>query len=152
DPGRHAVMMSGGWDSRTLFAAMLGELGPERLLAYTHGDLQSREVGLVADICRWAGVALRREPLGDVLYDLDALERGCGRTENVMFPHWHRAGTVLARAGVESVSAGVYGEVLGGHYGPAMVLGGRRKIAAVAAGLLGRSVGTRNGHRPARDL
>ena len=151
-PGRHAVMMSGGWDSRTLFAAMLGQLGAERLLAYTHGDLQSRELGLVARICDWASVALHREPLGDALYDLDALERGFARTENVMFPHWHRAGNVLAAAGVESVSAGVYGEVLGGHYGPAMVLGGRRKIAAVAAGLLGRSVGTRNGQRAARDL
>ena len=59
---------------------------------------------------------------------------------------------MLAEAGVSSVSAGVYGEVLGGHYGPSMVLGGTRKMAAVAAGLLGRSVGSPNGHHAARDF
>ena len=151
-PGRHAVMMSGGWDSRTLFAAMLEQVGPDRLLAYTHGDLGSRELGLVERICRWAEVALHREPLGEAIYDLGALERGFARVENVLFPHWHRAGAVLGEAGVSSVSAGVYGEVLGGHYGPSMVLGGTRKMAAVAAGLLGRSVGSANGHHAARDF
>ncbi|TMA37286.1 MAG: hypothetical protein E6J79_10920 [Deltaproteobacteria bacterium] len=151
-PGRHAVMMSGGWDSRTLLAAMLEQAGRDPLLAYTHGDLGSREIGLVERICGWAGVELHREPLGEAMYDLDALERGFERTENLMFPHWHRAGAVLAGLGLSSVSAGVYGEVLGGHYGPSMVVGGVRKMAAVAAALVGRSVGSRNGHQAARDF
>ena len=135
-----ALMMSGGWDSRALLAACLAN--PKLALScYSHGDLQSREVGLVKQICRDSNIAFHGEPLDDGLYDVSKLQRGFARVENVVFPHWHRAGLVLAESGAPCATAGVFGEVLGGHYGPAMLLQGSRKIAAIGKLLLGISQG-----------
>ncbi|HEU4452933.1 MAG TPA: hypothetical protein VFR81_07725 [Longimicrobium sp.] len=137
-PAPGALMMSGGWDSRTLFAALHAVRGGKGMAAYAHGDVESRELELVARISRSAGVECRLEPVDDRACDLDLLRRGFERVENVVFPHWHRAGAVLAGSGFRCVTAGVYGEVLGGHYGPAMLLHGRKKVLAVARALLGR--------------
>jgi hypothetical protein len=137
--GKHALMMSAGWDSRLLLLAMLERLGPHALLAYSHGDLHSRELRITEAVCRALRIEWRREPLDDALFDLDLLQRGFDRMETVIFPEWHRAGLLLADEGVRCISAGVYGEVLGGHYGPPMLLRGGKKIAAVAAALLGRA-------------
>jgi hypothetical protein len=72
-------------------------------------------------------------------YDLDYLRDGFDRIENVQFPEWQRAGQVLSKRGIKCVSAGVYGEVLGGHYGTTMVLRGGRKMVALLKEMWGRS-------------
>src|SRR5919204_147878 len=130
----NALMLSAGWDSRTLLAAMRPQI--QDLLYYTHGDLQSRELQLLR---RLVGPTARHheESLADA-YDLDALQRGFGRIENVLFPEWLRAGQVLSQHGVKCASAGVYGEILGGHYGTTMVLSGHRKMVALLKELWGR--------------
>ena len=137
DGERSTLMMSAGWDSRTLLAAARGGRVAEALSCFCHGDVRSRELGIVERICRGEDVPSFVEPIDDRVWDPDSLKHGFARVENVVFPHWHRAGRLLAEAGVRTVFAGVYGEVLGGHYGPAMLAGGGRKIAAVGGELVG---------------
>lgn len=117
-------------------AALWKSQEPNELVGYTHGDLQSREVRLAERVCRTAGIDFHAEPLTNEIYRLETLKRGFCRTENVVFPHWHRAGAVLAAGGVGSTCAGIFGEVLGGHYGSAMLMGGLRKVATVGGALL----------------
>lgn len=130
-----ALMMSGGWDSRTLLA---GAAAAEReVTCYSHGDTESRELRIVERACRAAGVPLQLEPIDDRVLNLDLLQRGFDRVENVVFPHWHRAGSVLGDAGVSCVAAGVFGEILGGHYGPAMLASTPGKLLSITSLLLG---------------
>ena len=149
-PSGSALMMSGGWDSRTLLGrASASGLG---LLCYSHGDTRSRELRIVRKLCRVADQPYQLEPIDERILDPALLTRGFERTETAIFPHWLRAGGLLADMGITCVTAGVYGEILGGHYGPSMLAGSRRKIAAVAAGLLGiERRGAREGERTARE-
>jgi hypothetical protein len=131
---RAALMMSGGWDSRTLLgaAAAVGS----RPDCYCHGDLHSRELRIVEALCEASGVSCHLEPIDDRVLDPAQLARGFSATENVVFPHWHRAGQVLGQMGVACAAAGVYGEVLGGHYGPAMLAADPVRKALDIASLL----------------
>jgi len=133
---QHALMISGGWDSRTLLAATKKHLDPEKLIGYTHGDPLSRELRIVDRICRSSGIRLHKEALNNAVLDPELLQRGFDRVETVVFPEWHRAGQVLADLDARSVSAGVYGEGLGGHYGSTMLVNGARKLPMLAAQLL----------------
>lgn len=138
--GRHALMMSGGWDSRVLLCAMLDQFDNKNLCAYSFGEPHSRELKLASQICNLAGIECIQEPLDEGLYEPDYLQKIFHRVENTLFPHWHRAAERLAGIGVRSVSAGVYGEVLGGHYGPGMFLNGKRKFSAAGRELFGLPV------------
>lgn len=138
------LMLSGGWDSRTLLAVARDELGPERLRGYSHGDTRSRELRLVERIADEAGIRCQLQEIDDTAYEIDALRAGFARVESVVFPHWHRAGVLLAECGAKTAAAGVYGEILGGHYGPAMRVQGMAKILAVGRGLLGLTSDTKH--------
>lgn len=151
ESGSLGLMMSAGWDSRTLLAACPPALR-EELVCYSHGDVQSRELGLAARLCASAGVRCHLEPIDDRVLDLDRIQRGFARVENVVFPHWHRAGELLANAGVSVVMSGVYGEILGGHYGPAMLMSRSGKIASVAGTLIGASRISRADAGTSRDV
>jgi hypothetical protein len=128
------VMLSGGWDSRTLLAAFMD--CSIRPVCYVHGDIESRELGLVRRLADEAGLDLISQPIDDSCLDPDWLLKRFARTENLVFPHWHRASEVLAARGITDIATGVFGEVLGGHYGPSMHLTGAAKIASVARELL----------------
>lgn len=141
--GRPSLMMSGGWDSRTLLAAALDSDG--RISCYTHGDPSGRELRIVRDICLATGVPLRVEPVDARILNPELLAVGFGRTENLVFPHWHRAGRILAESGVDCVTAGVFGEILGGHYGPATLEGAAGKIRSIGRTLLGFGARTAQG-------
>jgi len=145
-----SIMMSGGWDSRTLLARSVASSPPAKLMAYSHGDPRSREIRLAQQLSGAAGIAFHQEPIDGRCYDLSALQTGFDREEHLVFPHWHRAGRLAAAMGPRVVTAGVYGEVLGGHYGRAMLLQGSAKIREVLSGL----VGARHASPPAssRDL
>lgn len=138
--GRHALMMSGGWDSRFLLGAMLDQFDNHNVCAYSFGDPHCRELKLVRQICNLVGIECIQEPLDDGLYEPAFLQKIFQRVEHTLFPHWHRAAESLAEIEVRTVSAGVYGEVLGGHYGPGMLLNGIKKISAVGRELIGLSV------------
>jgi hypothetical protein len=134
--GKVTLMMSGGWDSRTLLAAASDDQGVD-VECYTHGDLDSREHGIVRSLCAISDVPLHAEPIDDSVLDLAHLHASFDRIENVVFPHWHRAGRLIAGSGSRVVMAGVYGEVIGGHYGESMVRHGLGKMWSVASALLG---------------
>ena len=135
---RHAIMASAGWDSRLLLAAIRGHIEAYRLQGFSHGDVQSRELSIVAHIFENLNIKCHLEPLDNDLYNLQVLQRGFDRVENVIFPYWHRAGVLLSEAGAKSVTAGVFGEVIGGHYGKSMLMGNWEKMAFVASKLLNR--------------
>lgn len=129
------LMMSGGWDSRTLLAAATATRRP--FGTYAHGDTTSRELQLARSLSHDIGVDCHLEPIDLRILDPALLEVGFRRTENLVFPHWHRAGRLLAERGVSCVFAGVYGEILGGHYGPAMLMASPLgKMSSVASLLL----------------
>lgn len=145
-----ALMLSAGWDSRTLLAAATATDIPLR--CFSHGDTAGRELRIAQSLARSVQVPCHLELIDDRVLEPGLLERGFHRTENVVFPHWHRAGRVLAEQGVDAVAAGVFGEILGGHYGPAMASRGVRKLWAVAGPLLGASVGSHGTRIAPRDL
>lgn len=151
-PDSHsALMMSGGWDSRTLLAG-IQELD-KGVHCYSHGDIESRELAIVRRLCAAADTPCTLETIDDRVLDPGLLYEGFLHTENVVFPHWHRAGKLLAAEGVEAISAGVFGEILGGHYGPAMLQGPLGKIASIGSSLLGvSSLDSRGTRRSARDF
>lgn len=140
-----ALMLSAGWDSRTLLAGSRGLPYFPNLLCYSHGDLESRELRLARRIAESVGARARQEPITDEVLDAELLQAGFLRSENVVFPHWHRAGRILAANGVECVFAGVYGAVLGGHYGPSNLVNGWQKVSMVGGLLLGGRRGARPG-------
>jgi hypothetical protein len=122
---RVAIMLSGGWDSRTLLAAFR-DLG--QVSAYHHGDLESRETSIVTAICNNRQLPLRCERLVPDMFGADVLGIGFPRVENAIFAHWHRAGKLLQQEGTDCVTAAVFGEILGGHYGAPMVSGTGGKV------------------------
>lgn len=136
---RNAVMMSGGWDSRTLLAAAKNHLDAKNLFAYCHGGKDSFEGKITSELCHSFGVKLHYEPLSSALYDLDFLRRGFNRTETVVFPEWHRAALLLSTFGIDCVSSGVFGEILGGHYNRTMLYDGAGKILTFLKQMLGRN-------------
>lgn len=136
---KNSLMMSAGWDSRLLLPSMLECLGTDSMVGYSHGDLGSLELQLAEKMCRSVEIECHLESLNESMYDLDFLQQGFERVGNIIFSHWHRAGIVLERKGVDCIFSGAYGEVLGGHYGLPMVLKGKKQILAAAAALTGRS-------------
>lgn len=136
---RCALMMSAGWDSRTLLAALARFRGQHGTLTYSHGDLQSRELELARHIAEAVGFPMHQEPLTAGMFSADVLESAFARTETIVFPHWHHAGRTLRDMNVDVVTSGVFGEILGGHYGPAMLERGSRQGRRVLSGLTGAS-------------
>ena len=139
-----SLMMSGGWDSRTLLARAVASSPLECLTAYSHGDPSSREIRLAQRLAGESGIAFHQEPIDHRCYEIAELQMGFAREEHVVFPHWHRAGRIAAAAGPQMVMAGVYGEVLGGHYGRAMLLQGTAKVREVLRQLVGKATPSEN--------
>jgi hypothetical protein len=134
---RHALMSSAGWDSRLLLAGMRDYIDSARLQGYSHGDINSRELSIVKHMFEALDTHLHLEPLESSMYDLEALQRGFDRAENVVHPFWHRAGVRLSEAGVDCVSAGIFGEVIGGHHGIVYIVGGWDRNRFIAQRLFG---------------
>jgi hypothetical protein len=135
----NALFSSSGWDSRLLLALFrqLDENG--NIVCYTHGDLKSREIQIAKQIYEDTGISYHLEPIAGEMFDLHSLKRGFERTENVVFPHYHRAGYWLAKNGVDCASAGVLGEVIGGRHGrhwPMLPISEWDKIRFVTSHLL----------------
>ena len=136
---KNALMASAGWDTRILLSVFKALNETDNLLCYTHGDLKSREISITKQMVNDLGINLHLEPLDGDMFDLQDLQRGFDRVENVVHPHWHRAAAKLAEAGIECVAAGVLGEVIGGRHGrhwPMLPISERDKISFVTSHLL----------------
>jgi hypothetical protein len=131
-------MMSAGWDSRTLLALFRHLNETDRVECYSHGDVESRELRIAKEITHALGINHHIEPIDDRIFANATIEPGFARTECLIFPHWLRAGALLAEMGMRVGVSGVYGGVIGGHYGPPSLMLGPDKIRMVLAHLLGR--------------
>lgn len=136
----HALMFSGGWDSRTMLPSIVERVGYRNLTAYSHGDVTSREIRIASRICSSLGLSHIVQPISAETLDIGLIRQQFNKVETAIFPHWHRAGKILAEAGISSASAGVYGEILGGHYGPTFVGTHGQRIRALLASLFGASL------------
>jgi hypothetical protein len=110
------LMLSGGWDSRVLLAALTQVFG-DRLVTLSHGAPHHGELELARGLAARAGahhleVLLGEDSLGRP-QDLDAL---LNTTDAILFPWWRFAGRALDEASCNTAFCGVLGEVLGGHY------------------------------------
>lgn len=133
---RWGLMMSGGWDSRSLLAA--GLESNRDFVGISHGDLESRELKIARDLCRDAGIRPIQWSIDATMLEPRLLAEVFARAEISIFPYWYKSGQKLREVGTDCVVAGVYGEVMGGHYGPAMLKTGIAKIWTVGRGLLER--------------
>ncbi len=140
---QNVLMASAGWDSRILLAGMRKFANLPNLECYTHGDPLCREIAILERMLMDTNVKFHSEPLQESMYDIGLLNKGFNRVENLLFPHWHKAGEILSIGGTQTVSAGVLGEVFGGHYGIAMLMSGFSKLKALAPQLL--NTNTANG-------
>ncbi len=140
ESGKVAVMMSGGWDSRTVLAALLRKVSTDRVLLYSHGNPESRELAIVRAIGRTLGCAVHLEPITPDPFSLPAVADGFVRTENVLFPHWHAAARRLKTLGVTRTYTGVFGELVGGRYGTTTEGSFAQKVLATFLPQLGGKV------------
>ena len=64
-PDHHStgLMLSAGWDSRTLLATMGSQPGYEHVVCYTHGDPHCRQVAIAESICRECRCRCKTDPL-----------------------------------------------------------------------------------------
>jgi asparagine synthetase B (glutamine-hydrolysing) len=110
------LMLSGGWDSRVLLAALKHVFG-ERVVTLSHGTPQQGELVLSRQLAQRVGVRHLEIELGeDVLgrpRELDAL---LDTTDTILFPWWRYGSRALREAGCTTGFTGLLGEVLGGHY------------------------------------
>ncbi|MEP0002459.1 MULTISPECIES: hypothetical protein [Marinobacter] len=130
--GDTQVMMSGGWDSRLL----LSVLEQKKPLLYTHGDLESREVAIVRDIAEMCNLALVERAFSPADFGPDLVSSYLKKNDSAMFTHWHQAG-LHARENKLIITAGTFGEVLGGHYGTLNTLPGKKKYASLLMHMIG---------------
>ncbi len=90
--GEHVLMMSAGWDSRSLLAGLAEWFPTADVATFSHGDLRSRELALARKLSEIAGVPWRGRTVGPDVWDPDHLSRSFARTETLVFPHWSWAG------------------------------------------------------------
>jgi asparagine synthase (glutamine-hydrolysing) len=147
---RHALMMSAGWDSRTLLGSYLSSHRGENLLLYSHGALQSRELALVGELGKVAATPTIMKRMTGELLDHSVLSDLFQSTECGMHPHFYVAAKhVAGEYGIQNISTGVFGEILGGHYGVNMLYSKRSDLAAFQVSQL---VGTGRLRRETRQI
>ncbi len=129
------LMMSGGWDSRLLLAACLSVGRARDIRLYFHGDTGSREASVVRRIATDLRLPVDFVEIGPEMFSPDQLASDFAHFESVSFPHWHHVRS-LDRDFPRHTMAGIFGEVVGGHYGPPMVQHGWRKLADSLAWVL----------------
>lgn len=147
---RPAIFLSAGWDSRTLAALIRHDGIDSDPVGLTHGDLESREVRLAGRIRGIADLPGQSRALEPEDFRLEFLRSVFTRAESAQFPYWARSAETAKSLGADVVTAGIFGEVLGGHYG----LLPHQNGMARAASLLGLALplaGFRDHVSPSRE-
>jgi hypothetical protein len=121
------LMMSGGWDSRLLLAAAMAADLPKRPTLYFHGDTSSREASIVGELQAAVGLEARMVEIRPDMFTPARLATNFDHYESLSFPHWHSV-RVQPEAAKSVIMAGIFGEVIGGHYGPPMLASGVSKV------------------------
>jgi hypothetical protein len=133
------LMMSAGWDSKTLLAGAAGAGVLKNVQLYYHGAADSREANIIRRQSDRLNFKLTMNPLVESMFDSKFLEDSFENAEDVSHPHWHAAAHFAARpdSGVETICAGIFGEIMGGHTGPPVTLKGFKKMASTFGYLSG---------------
>ncbi|UZD66516.1 hypothetical protein [Marinobacter sp. AN1] len=107
------LMMSAGWDSRTILAP---ETAPVAA-AYTHGDLSSRETTIAKKLTG----QVRKDHLFTDIRNLEINNRLLDEIMEInghcLWPIWHISSRLIARAYNLPITSGVIGARVGGHNG-----------------------------------
>jgi hypothetical protein len=131
------LMFSAGWDSR-LIAASLWSAGT--LLsahAYSHGDLKSREISIAQAMSQELNIQHTLTQLDGSEAKEDIIGTSLQVNESAMFPHWALAAK-LNRSACNTVTGGIFGGFLGGHYGTTSILPpskAKRQLFAYLSGI-----------------
>jgi hypothetical protein len=114
--GKAGLMLSGGWDSRIMLAALKHVYG-DRLVTLSHGAPGHRELELAKGLANRVGARHLEVFLGpDSMGRPDDLDTVLETTDTLMFPWWRYGSKALGEAGCDVGFSGLLGEVLGGHY------------------------------------
>ncbi|MCL1476082.1 MAG: hypothetical protein MH219_00120 [Marinobacter sp.] len=123
------LMMSAGWDSRTLLMN-----GSENYhTAYTHGDLSSREISIARTLTGNLRMDHAFSDIKNLDLSEDLLKRMLDELGFCIFPVWYIAGRRAQEIHNAPLSSGVLGELLGGHYGVLSIGTRFQKILASAS-------------------
>ncbi len=118
--GNVGILMSGGWDSRTVLGAVADTVRAERAIALCHGDLDSAELAIARNLSAAVGAQfIAREIALSDYHSLGELYASVGTS---IFPYWRTASEILAQHGADVSTSGVYGEILGGRLSPKFFL------------------------------
>jgi hypothetical protein len=124
------VMLSAGWDSRLVLSSILSRYKNTEFLCvtYENSHKQSRETDIVNAIVK--KLKLRHQNEKAILNpsNIDSFYNIFRKTETCCFPEWSQIGKSLSDQGINLVTCGILGEVLGGHYGQGFIGSGLDKI------------------------
>lgn len=114
--GVAGLMLSGGWDSRVMLAALVQVFG-DRLVTLSHGAPGHQELDLSKRLAARVGARHLEVVLGpDAMGRPDDLDALLETTDTLLFPWWRYGSRALREAGCNVGFSGLLGEVLGGHY------------------------------------
>jgi len=107
------LMMSAGWDSRTLLAPRNSPV----TLAYTHGDISSRECTIAKKVTGTLRADHYFKDVKGMVIDTDLLDEMLELHGHCLWPIWHLSSKFISEQFVLPITSGVIGARLGGHNG-----------------------------------
>lgn len=139
------LMFSAGWDSRLIAASLFSAGTLPSVHAYSHGDIKSREIAIAHAITQELKVPHTLTQLEGSEAEGDIIDTSLRAIENAMFPHWALAAKLNASQH-RTVTGGIFGGFIGGHYGATSVLRpaqAKRKLFGYLFGLKPYRPGTK---------
>lgn len=108
-----ALMMSAGWDSRTLLAPRKSPI----TAAYTHGDISSRECTIAKKLSGTLRTDHYFKDVKGMVIDTDLLDEMLELHGHCLWPIWHLSSKFISEKFCLPITSGVIGARLGGHNG-----------------------------------
>ncbi|UQG54157.1 MULTISPECIES: hypothetical protein [unclassified Marinobacter] len=108
-----ALMMSAGWDSRTLLAPRSTPIKT----AYTHGDLSSRECTIAKKLSGSLRTDHYFKDVKGMIIDTPLLDEMLELHGHCLWPIWHLSSKFISERLCLPIASGVIGARLGGHNG-----------------------------------
>ncbi|WP_100640500.1 hypothetical protein [Marinobacter salexigens] len=108
-----ALMMSAGWDSRTLLAPRKSPI----TTAYTHGDISSRECTIAKKLSGTLRTDHYFKDVKGMTIDTGLLDDMLELHGHCLWPIWHLSSELISKKFQLPIASGVIGARLGGHNG-----------------------------------
>ena len=108
-----ALMMSAGWDSRTLLAPRKSPI----TVAYTHGDISSRECTIAKKVSGTLRTDHYFKDVKGMVIDTALLDEMVELHGHCLWPIWHLSSKLISEKFSLPIASGVIGARLGGHNG-----------------------------------